>query len=145
MLIVPLSIASSSSESLARARVRRCLTAACSIPSTSAISSCARPSTATSRSTSRCAGLRRATATSRCRSASLSPSSSAIYDVSEARNTTGIPLGVFMGYAIAGSSGPGLDVAPYFNFPYFVMPGRTPVMHTGQYVVGLNLSGHLYL
>ena len=67
-----------------------------------------------------------------------------IYDVHEARNSTGIPLGAVAGYAIPGPHGPVVDIGPYFTFPYLVMPGRANETNTGQYVVGVNLTGYLY-
>lgn len=68
-----------------------------------------------------------------------------VYDASDARNTTGIPLGALMGFAMAGSQGPVLDVDPYFSLPYLLMPGRTQPTNSGQYVIGVDLTGYLYL
>jgi hypothetical protein len=68
-----------------------------------------------------------------------------IYDLSDSSNTMGIPLGVSGGYAIAGPSGPVLDINPFFNFPYLLMPGRKSIDNAQQWVVGLNLIGHIYL
>ncbi len=68
-----------------------------------------------------------------------------IYDVNDTKNTTGVPLGAFVGYAIAGTHGPVLDLGPFFTFPYLVMPGRATVTNTAQYVVGASLVGHVYL
>jgi hypothetical protein len=68
-----------------------------------------------------------------------------IYDVSDPRGTTGIPLGFALGYVIAGSQGPVVDIDPFFNFPYLVMPGRASPIVTGQYQVGLDLTGFFYL
>lgn len=68
-----------------------------------------------------------------------------IYDVSDTRGTTGIPLGFVLGYVIAGSHGPVVDIDPFFDFPYLVMPGRPSPIVTGQYQVGLNLTGFFYL
>jgi hypothetical protein len=67
-----------------------------------------------------------------------------IYDLSETRNSTGIPAGAFVGYAIAGASGPVLQIEPYFNFPYLLMPGRADVTNSGQFVAGINVTGFLY-
>ncbi|HEY8086729.1 MAG TPA: hypothetical protein VIF09_02760 [Polyangiaceae bacterium] len=68
-----------------------------------------------------------------------------IYDVSNTRNSTGIPLGVLGGVAIPGPHGPVVDIGPYFTFPYLAMPGRAKETNTDQYVVGVNLTGYLYL
>ncbi|MGD0528419.1 MAG: hypothetical protein ABSE49_25005 [Polyangiaceae bacterium] len=68
-----------------------------------------------------------------------------IYDTSDARDSTGIPAGIVLGYAVAGPHGPVLDVDPFFDFPYLVMPGRATVTNTQQYQVGLNVTGYLYL
>ncbi len=67
-----------------------------------------------------------------------------IFDVSDAKNSTGVPAGVFLGYAVAGSSGPILDVDPFFEFPYLLLPGRTKVWNAEQYFVGVRVTGHLY-
>ena len=68
-----------------------------------------------------------------------------IYDTTDVRNSTGIPAGVLVGYAVPGPHGPVLDVDPFFDFPYLVMPGRAAVTNTGQYQVGLTVRGYLYL
>ena len=68
-----------------------------------------------------------------------------INNFSDASNETGIPLGFFAGYAIAGRHGPILDIDPYLNFPAFIRPAGTSVTDTGDYVVGVNLVGYLYL
>lgn len=69
-----------------------------------------------------------------------------VYDASRAGDTTGIPLGAFLGYAVAGKSGPVLDVDPYFTLPYLLMPWRrSSDTNTNQYVVGVNVTGYLYL
>ena len=60
-------------------------------------------------------------------------------------NTTGIPFGIFGGYAVGGPSGPIVDIDPFFSFPYLFMPGRKSVTNTEQWVVGVNLVGHVYL
>jgi hypothetical protein len=68
-----------------------------------------------------------------------------IYDLGDTSNTMGIPLGVSCGYAVAGASGPIVDINPLFNFPYLLMPGRHEVTNTNQWVVGVNVIGHIYL
>jgi hypothetical protein len=68
-----------------------------------------------------------------------------IYDTSDVRTSTGIPAGLLLGYAVPGPHGPVLDVNPFFDFPYLVMPGRAAVTNTGQYQVGLTVRGYLYL
>ena len=68
-----------------------------------------------------------------------------IYDTSDVRSSTGIPAGLLFGYAVPGPHGPVLDVDPFFDFPYLVMPGRAAVTNTGQYQVGLTVRGYLYL
>jgi hypothetical protein len=68
-----------------------------------------------------------------------------VYDVSDARNTTGIPLGFLLGFAMAGAQGPVVDIDPFFTFPYLVMPGRASPTNTGQYQVGLAVTGYFYL
>jgi hypothetical protein len=68
-----------------------------------------------------------------------------IYDLSDTGNSTGIPFGVFGGYAVASPVGPLFDIDPFVNFPYLLMPGRHSVFHGEQWVVGLNLTGHIYL
>ncbi|HEY6463279.1 MAG TPA: hypothetical protein VIY73_24095, partial [Polyangiaceae bacterium] len=70
-----------------------------------------------------------------------------IYDTSNTRSSTGIPLGFQLGYAVPGREGPVLDVDPFFDFPYLVMPGRSGAQETNtqQYQVGVNLRGYLYL
>ncbi|HEX3594199.1 MAG TPA: hypothetical protein VHU80_03830, partial [Polyangiaceae bacterium] len=68
-----------------------------------------------------------------------------IYDVSETRSSTGIPLGFFLGYVLRGAHGPAADIDPFFNFPYFVMPGRVSPTNTEQYQVGVTVTGYLYL
>jgi len=59
--------------------------------------------------------------------------------------STGVPLGVFAGYTLAGKSGPVLDVEPFFTFPYFVTSGANSPTNTGEYLVGLNVRAFLYL
>jgi hypothetical protein len=69
-----------------------------------------------------------------------------IYDTSDARNSTGIPAGLLLGYAVPGPHGPILDVDPFFNFPYLLLPARpSATTDTGQYQVGARLTGYLYL
>lgn len=68
-----------------------------------------------------------------------------VYDLSNVRGTTGIPLGAFVGYAIASAPGPVLDIEPHFAFPYLIMPWARSTTNTSQYVVGVNLTGYLYL
>jgi hypothetical protein len=69
-----------------------------------------------------------------------------IFNTSDVRSSTGIPAGLVLGYAVPGPHGPVLDVDPFFDFPYLVMPGRTSsVTNTGQYQVGVNVTGYLYL
>jgi hypothetical protein len=68
-----------------------------------------------------------------------------IDNFSEWKTSTGIPVGIFAGYAIAGRQGPILDIEPFFTFPYLVMPWTSPVTNSGEYVVGLNLGGFIYL
>jgi len=68
-----------------------------------------------------------------------------IYDTSDTRNSTGIPAGVVLGYAVPGPHGPVVDINPFFNFPYLVMPGRASVTNTQQYQVGVSIRGYLYL
>lgn len=69
-----------------------------------------------------------------------------IYDVGDAADTTGIPLGFFLGYAAPGAQGPLLDVDPFFDFPYLIMPGRrTQTTNAQQYQVGVTLTVYLYL
>ena len=70
-----------------------------------------------------------------------------IYNTSNTRASTGIPLGFGLGYAVPGPQGPVLDVNPFFDFPYLVMPGRTGSQSTNtqQYQVGVTLRGYLYL
>jgi hypothetical protein len=68
-----------------------------------------------------------------------------VYDVSHAADTTGIPLGAFLGYVVAGPSGPVLDVDPYVTLPYLIMPWRSSATNTDQYVVGVNVTGYVYL
>jgi len=69
-----------------------------------------------------------------------------IYDVNNADATTGIPLGGFLGYTIAGAHGPIADIDPYFTFPYLLMPlRRSSTTDANQYVVGLDVIGYLYL
>jgi hypothetical protein len=67
-----------------------------------------------------------------------------IFDVNDAKNSTGIPAGAFLGYAVAGSSGPILDIDPFFEFPYLLLPGRSKVTNAEQYILGLRVTGHLY-
>jgi hypothetical protein len=67
-----------------------------------------------------------------------------IDDFSNVRNTTGIPVGLFAGYAIAGKLGPIGDIDPFFTFPYLISPGVNPVTNTGEYLVGLTLNGYIY-
>jgi hypothetical protein len=67
-----------------------------------------------------------------------------IFDVNDAKNSTGIPAGAFLGYAVAGSSGPILDFDPFFEFPYLLLPGRSTVTNAEQYILGLRVTGHLY-
>jgi hypothetical protein len=69
----------------------------------------------------------------------------ASYDLSNARNDTGIPLGFLLGYAIPGSAGPVADIDPFFTFPYLVLPGRASPMNSGQWEVGLTVTGFFYL
>jgi hypothetical protein len=68
-----------------------------------------------------------------------------IYDTSDVRSSTGIPAGLLLGYAVPGPHGPVLDVDPFFDFPYFLTPGRTTATNTGQYQLGLTVRGYLYL
>jgi hypothetical protein len=68
-----------------------------------------------------------------------------IDEFSQFDSTTGIPLGIFAGYAIAGRQGPILDIQPFFTFPYLVMPWAHPATNSGEYVVGPSLGGYLYL
>lgn len=68
-----------------------------------------------------------------------------VYDVNNARTSTGIPLGVLLGFVIPGAKGPVVDIDPYFTFPYLLLPGRVDVTNSAQYVVGLNVTGYLYL
>jgi hypothetical protein len=68
-----------------------------------------------------------------------------IYDTSDVRSSTGIPAGLLLGYAVPGPHGPVLDVDPFFDFPYLFTPGRTAATNTGQYQVGLTVTGYLYL
>jgi hypothetical protein len=67
-----------------------------------------------------------------------------IDDLSDVRNTTGIPVGIFAGYAIAGKLGPIGDIDPFVTFPYLISPGVSPVTNTGEYLIGVNLSGYIY-
>jgi hypothetical protein len=68
-----------------------------------------------------------------------------INNLSDVKTSTGIPVGLFAGYAIAGKQGPILDIEPFFTFPYLVMPGLTPVTNSGEYVIGVNFAGYIYL
>jgi hypothetical protein len=68
-----------------------------------------------------------------------------IYDLSDAQQSTGIPIGLFAGYAVPGKNGPLLDIDPFFTFPYLIMPGRSTVTNPGEYVVGVNIGGFIYL
>jgi hypothetical protein len=69
-----------------------------------------------------------------------------IYDTSQVRTSTGIPLGVLLGYVVPGAQGPLFQIAPFFDFPYFYMPGRaSQTSNMEQYQVGLTATGYLYL
>lgn len=69
-----------------------------------------------------------------------------IYQTSDWRDTTGIPLGVVLGYAVPGPHGPLVDINPFFDFPYFVLPAKVSgVSDTGQYQIGVNVTAYLYL
>lgn len=61
------------------------------------------------------------------------------------RTSTGVPVGVFAGYTLAGKSGPLLDLEPFFTFPYLVSSGVPSPTNTGEYYVGLRVRGFLYL
>jgi hypothetical protein len=69
-----------------------------------------------------------------------------IYDASDAQNTTGIPLGLVLGYAVPGPHGGIVELDPFLKFPYLVRPGRSAsVTNTEQYQLGVNVTGYLYL
>ncbi len=70
-----------------------------------------------------------------------------IYDTSNVRNTMGIPEGVALWFTGPGPLGPSVDVNPFFEWPYLIMPGRggSQMTNNGQYQVGVNLLVYLYL
>jgi hypothetical protein len=68
-----------------------------------------------------------------------------VYDFNHVDNTTGIPAGITAGYTLEGASGPMLDIAPYFTFPYLVMPAAKSAVNTGEFVAGLSMTGFVYL
>jgi len=67
------------------------------------------------------------------------------YDLSNASRDTGIPLGFLLGYALPGSQGPVADIDPFFTFPYLVLPGRPSPTNSGQWELGLTVTGFIYL
>ncbi len=69
----------------------------------------------------------------------------ASYDLSNVSRDTGIPLGFLLGYAIPGKEGPVADIDPSFTFPYLVLPGRASPVNSGQWQVGLTVTGFIYL
>jgi hypothetical protein len=68
-----------------------------------------------------------------------------VFDTSNAKTSTGIPLGFFAGYAVSGAHGPVADIRPFFQFPYLLMPGRAKITNTDQFQIGVELVGYLYL
>jgi hypothetical protein len=67
-----------------------------------------------------------------------------IYYLDRPGDLTGVPLGVFGGYAMGSATGPLVDVDPYFTFPYFFATHQKFGMNTTDWVIGLNVTGHLY-
>jgi hypothetical protein len=62
-----------------------------------------------------------------------------------------IPLGVFGGYAVAGKSGPLLDIDGFFTWPHLLTPSSeahaetaAQTTHPGDFSVGVSLGGFLY-
>jgi hypothetical protein len=68
-----------------------------------------------------------------------------IFDLGNAKTSTGIPFGMGYAYTFATARGPAVDVGPQFNFPYLVMPGRRVPGNTSQFMIGLAATGYLYL
>jgi hypothetical protein len=65
-------------------------------------------------------------------------------DFSAAGDTTGIPLGIFGGYAI-GDKRPIVDIDPFFNFFSFITPGSPiGVAQPGIFTVGVSARGYIY-
>jgi hypothetical protein len=68
-----------------------------------------------------------------------------IFDAADAKATTAIPAGVFLGYAIPGAHGPAADVRPFFSFPQLVTPGQSSATNAKLFQVGVDFVGYLYL
>jgi hypothetical protein len=75
-----------------------------------------------------------------------------IEDFGHAADTTAIPLGIFMGYAV-GQKKPLVDIDPFFSWFQFLTPGATadPLIpgsgdkvRPGHFVVGVNARGYIY-
>jgi hypothetical protein len=67
-------------------------------------------------------------------------------DFSQAGESTAIPLGVFMGYAV-GEKRPLIDIDPFFSFFDFITPGGGlfgDKINPGVFVVGVNARGYFY-
>lgn len=62
-------------------------------------------------------------------------------------DTLSLPLGVEVGYALAGANNrPLVDIVPYFNFPQFLVPGSSgDVIGSGYWSTGVNARVYLFL
>jgi hypothetical protein len=71
-----------------------------------------------------------------------------IGDLGHPKETTVIPLGIFLGYAI-GHGRPILDIDPFFTFVDFITPGGElgsgDRINPGIFVGGVSLRGYIYL
>lgn len=69
-----------------------------------------------------------------------------INDLSDVKNTSRIPVGIYGGYTVAGLRGPVLDIDPYFELPgLFRFGSSTQKTQTDWNVIGVNLRAYVDL
>ncbi|MFT3769792.1 MAG: hypothetical protein QM820_30515 [Minicystis sp.] len=59
--------------------------------------------------------------------------------------STYVPVGFQMGFAVPSSKGPVLDILPSFQWPYLFTPGADGKVNPSLFTVGVQFRGYIYL